>query len=125
MVAEDQFIAVAHLHIALPIHHLDALNELADVSRAVASVGAERSADGAEDANERFQPCQSVPRRFGDERGNGRSCAGADALAVKRDLREGRLGEAKDDARNALIANEIFDESGVVYECFDVFLSGW
>ena len=106
MVAEVQLVALADLDRAAAVHHLDAADELADVAGAVAGVGPQGAADGAGNADQRFQAGQAVPRRLRDQRRHRRPGAGPDALALDGDLREGRLAQAQHDAAHALVAHQ-------------------
>ena len=86
MLAEVQFVALAHLAGAGAVEHHHQADELADVAGAVAGVGAQGAAHRAGDADQRFQPGQAVPGRLGDERRQRSAGAGPDAFALDRNV---------------------------------------
>ena len=58
MLAEGEFVAAADLHLARVGQHGHAANGLADFAGAVADVAPHAAADGAANADERFQPAE-------------------------------------------------------------------
>ena len=72
MLAEAQLVALADLADAAAVEDHHQPDELADVAGAIAGVDAQGAADGAGNADQRFQAGQSVTaRRFGDQRRHG------------------------------------------------------
>src|SRR5262249_10540577 len=88
VIGELELIALADLHSALAMEHLDLVDELADVARTVPGVAAQGAADTSGNTDKGLQTRERVAGGLGDESGDAGTGAGPDALALDGDLRE-------------------------------------
>ena len=105
-IVEHQLVGAALVDLAVGGNHRGLDGPLADVAAVGAGVAVQCAADGAGDADERFQPGQPAMDGRGDRPAQQGAAAGGKRASVDANLAEGRGGEPDHHAGHALVADQ-------------------